>query len=152
MGAAIKARCRHRVETAAGRELRPPQAAHCSLVPLTVLPSASCAPIPSATDPQDTHYRIVTRSVENMAEIVEEAEELAEKGLDFPNDLILKLVKAAKDLRSERVKADGTANQDVVELLNKIKTLFAHGVSHDCEDSEEAECAICTGIDEVKAM
>ena len=68
VGAAIKARYRRRVETAAGRTLRPPQAAHRPSVPLSVRPSASFGPIPSVTDPQDTHYRIKTLSVENMAD------------------------------------------------------------------------------------
>ena len=164
-GAAIKARCRRRVETAAGRKLRPLQAAHRHLVQLAVHPSASCAPIPSITDAQDTHYRIVTLSVENMAdeqrserivkdatEIVEKALDLESDGLPFPNDLILMLIQAAKDLYSERVTESGTANPGVVGLLDKIKSLFERGVSHDCEKSEGVHCAICTGIDEVKAM
>jgi len=167
IGAAIKARCGCRVETAAGKQLDPPQAAHRPLVPLAVRPSASCVPIPRATDPQDTHYRIAALWVENMAEdprwkkIAKDATELFEEAetyqsdnnsLNLPNDLILKLVKAAKDLHSERVTSDGTENPEVVGLIEKIKSLFHRGVTHDCEIDEDGECAMCTGIIEVKAM
>jgi len=165
-GAAIKARCRRRVETAAGRKLRPPQAAHRHLVQLAVHPSASCAPIPSVTDAQDTHYRIVTLSVENMAEeprwkktvkdaaeIVKEAEDLVSNNdLHFPNDLILKLVKAAKDLQTAHQESGEVDESPATMLLDKIKAIFNSRVSHNCEIDEDGDCAMCTGIIEVKEM
>ena len=98
-------------------------------------------------------------SVENMAEepswqgvvndanaIINEAEEYASKhGLNFPSDLIWKLIKVAKELHAER----GAASLEVGPVLTKIKALFEDRVTHDCAGSQFVECAICKGIEEV---
>jgi len=66
----------------------------------------------------------------DATELFEEAEtyQSDNNSLNLPNDLILKLVKAAKDLHSERVTSDGTENPEVVGLIEKIKSLFHRGV------------------------
>lgn len=127
--------------------------------PLAVRQSASCAPIAHVTDARVTHYHIVALAVENMADeankYIQEAEEYESDGLDFPKELILNLIKAAKELHSLLENLDDDEKEPVIEAIRSIRHIFLRGVTHECEASEDSEndgCAMCKGIDEVKAM